>query len=122
MKVLCGIGGSDDSLRALDRTIERATVAGDDLTIAIVSNPDSDSSPNELVELVERRLAEAGIDADVRRIEGDPGGRLVEIAEREEFDRIVLGGGRTSPMGKITLGTIAEFVLLNAKTSVTLIR
>ena len=94
MKVLCGIGGSDDSFRALDRTVERAAVASDDL----------------------------GIDAEVRRVEGDPGSRLVEIAETEAFEEIVLGGGHTSPMGKITIGPIAEFVLLNAKTSVTLVR
>jgi nucleotide-binding universal stress UspA family protein len=46
----------------------------------------------------------------------------VEIAEREAFDEVVLGGGHTSPMGKITIGPIAEFVLLNAKTSVRLVR
>jgi len=47
---------------------------------------------------------------------------LVEVAEREGFDRIVLGGGETSPLGKVKLGSIAEFVILNAGVSVTLIR
>ena len=122
MKVLCGIGGSDDSLRALERTVDRAAAAGDDLTIAVVDNPDAERSPDELVETAERAVDDAGIDAEIRRIEGDPGSRLVEIAESEEFEEIVLGGGQTSPMGKITIGTIAEFVLLNAKTSVTLVR
>lgn len=122
MKVLCGIGGSDDSFRALDRTVERAAVANDDLTVAVVDNPDSEASPEELVERAEERIEEAGIDADVRRVEGDPGSRLVELAETESFDTVVLGGGHTSPMGKITIGSIAEFVLLNSKTSVTLVR
>ncbi len=122
MKVLCGIGGSDDSFRALDRTVERATVAGDDLTIAVVENPDSDLSPATVVERAEAAVAEGEIDAEVRRVAGDPGSRLVELAERESFDEVVLGGGHTSPMGKITIGPIAEFVLLNAKTSVTLVR
>lgn len=122
MKVLCGIGGSDDSFRALDRTVERATVAGDDLTIAVVENPDSDVSPTAVVERAETAAAEVGVNAEVRRVEGDPGSRLVELAEREAFDEVVLGGGHTSPMGKITIGPIAEFVLLNAKTSVTLVR
>ncbi|GAB7009154.1 universal stress protein [Halorubrum trueperi] len=122
MKVLCGIGGSDDSIRALERTVERAAVANDDLTVAVVENPDSSIAPDEIVERAEAALADAGIDAEVRRVEGDPGSRLVEIAETESFDEIVLGGGHTSPMGKITIGPIAEFVLLNAKTSVTLVR
>ncbi|ELZ32165.1 universal stress protein [Halorubrum sp. E3] len=122
MKVLCGIGGSDDSFRALDRTVDRAAVANDDLTIAVVDNEDSSVSPDEVVERAEAAADEAEIDAEVRRVEGDPGSRLVEIAETEGFEEIVLGGGHTSPMGKITIGPIAEFVLLNAKTSVTLVR
>ena len=122
MKVLCGIGGSDDSFRALDRTVERAAVANDDLTIAVVDNEDSSVSPDEVVERAEAAADEAEIDAEVRRVEGDPGSRLVEIAETEGFEEIVLGGGHTSPMGKITIGAIAEFVLLNAKTSVTRVR
>ncbi|GAB3692658.1 universal stress protein [Halorubrum pallidum] len=122
MKVLCGIGGSDDSFRALDRTVERAAVANDDLTVAVVDNEDASPTTDEVIARVEATVSEAGIDAEVRRVEGDPGSRLVELAETEGFDEIVLGGGHTSPMGKITLGSIAEFVLLNAKTSVTLVR
>ena len=122
MKVLCGIGGSDDSFRALDRTVKRATVANDDLTIGVVDNEDAAPTTDEVVARAEEAISEVGIDADVRRIKGDPGSRLVEFAETEGFDEIVLGGGHTSPMGKITIGSIAEFVLLNAKISVTLVR
>ncbi|MBP1921700.1 nucleotide-binding universal stress UspA family protein [Halorubrum alkaliphilum] len=122
MKVLCGVGGSDDSIRALDRAVDRAALADDDLTVAVVENPDSSTDTDDMVKRAEEAIAEAGIDAEVRRVEGDPGSRLVEIAEREAFDEVVLGGGTTSPMGKITIGPIAEFVLLNAKTSVTLVR
>jgi nucleotide-binding universal stress UspA family protein len=122
MKVLCGIGGSDDSLRALERTVDRAAVAGDELTVAVVENPDSAAAVEEVVKQAEEAIDDAGIDAEIRRVEGDPGSRLVDIAEREGFDEIVLGGGQTSPMGKITIGPIAEFVLLNSMTSVTLVR
>ncbi|WP_049982089.1 universal stress protein [Halorubrum sp. BV1] len=122
MKVLCGIGGSDDSFRALDRTVDRAAVAGDDLTVVVVDNEDAEPTVEEVRTRAENAISEADIDAEVRRVEGDPGSRLVELAETEGFDEIVLGGGHTSPMGKITLGSIAEFVLLNAKTSVTLVR
>ena len=36
MKVLLGIGGGDDSRRALEQTVTRAAEAGDDLTVAVV--------------------------------------------------------------------------------------
>ena len=122
MRVLLGIGGSDDALRALDATVARAVEAGDELTVAIVDNPASDRSPAEIDGLVRERLTETGLDATVRRVEGDPGSRLVEIAENEGFDRIALGGGQTSPMGKLQVGSIAEFVLLNSHVTVTLVR
>jgi nucleotide-binding universal stress UspA family protein len=122
MRTLVGTGGSDDSLLALETALDRAEAAGDDVTIAIVENPDSPQSVEEIRGRVEDRLANAGIDAEVRVLEGDPGSRLVEISEREGFDRIVLGGGETSPLGKINIGRIGEFVLLNADVTVTLVR
>ena len=122
MKVLLGIGGSPDSLAALSRVVERAASVGDALTIAIVENPAADRSTVELAERVERELEAADIDADVRTVAGDPGSRLVEIAESEGYDVIALGGGEQTPMGKISVGSIAEFVILNSRVSVFLVR
>jgi nucleotide-binding universal stress UspA family protein len=122
MKILLGVGGSDDGLTALDRTIERTLEAGDDLTVAVVENAATGASMAAVREAVEERLSEAGLDASVVSLEGHAGSRLVELAEREGFDRLVLGGGETSPLGKVSLGNIAEFVVLNATVSVTLVR
>lgn len=122
MKVLLGMGGSEDSFRALHRTVERAREAGDRLTVAVVENPDSEPATEDVEARARETLVEAGLDADVRVIAGHPGSGLVQLAESEGFDAIVLGGGETSPLGKVTLGSIAEFVLLNAQTSVTLVR
>ncbi|MDL5362105.1 universal stress protein [Halalkalicoccus sp. NIPERK01] len=122
MKLLLGIGGSDDSWRALSRTAERAANAGDSLTVAILENPDSEMTPDEIESKVDKTLAEYDLEADVRHVEGDPGAMLVEIGDGEGYDQIVLGGGQRSPMGKIRVGQVAEFVVLNAETSVTLVR
>jgi len=122
MKLLLGIGGSDDSMRALERAVDRAVETGDDLTVAILRNPATNADPAEIEDRVRAVLDDAGMEATIRHLEGDPGSRLVELAEGEGFDRIVLGGGETSPMGKIKLGSIAEFVLLNSHVSVTLVR
>ncbi len=122
MKLLLGIDGSEDSLRALPRTIDRATEAGDDLTIAILDHPGNDRDPDELYRQASEALMDSAIEAPIRRVSGDPGSRLVEISESEGFDAIALGGGHRSPMGKITLGGVTEFVILNSTVSVLLVR
>ncbi|MDS0293878.1 universal stress protein [Halogeometricum luteum] len=122
MKVLLGVGGSEDSIRAVEQTVSRAAAAGDELTVAVVENDDSDRTREEIEARVEEILADAGVDAEIRHLEGDPGSRLVDTAEEEGFEQIVIGGGQTSPMGKINLGSIAEFVLLNSHVTVSLVR
>ncbi|MFC4247288.1 universal stress protein [Natribaculum luteum] len=122
MNVLLGIVGSDESMRALRATVERTREVGDDLTIAVVEKPESDRTKEDVYAQTEELVEEAGIDAEIRTLEGDPGSALVELAERGEFDQLVIGGGTQSPMGKIRLGPITEFVLLNATTTVKLIR
>ena len=122
MKVLLGVGGSPDSLSALSRIVDRAAAVGDELTVAIVENPAADVSRADLAARVRRELEKAEVDATIRTISGDPGSRLVEIAESEGFDVIAIGGGEQTPMGKISVGSIAEFVVLNSRVSVFLVR
>ena len=122
MKVLLGIGGSPDSFLALSKGLERARAAGDELTVAILENPESDIDPAAVESQVRDEIDAADVDASIRRLSGDPGGALVELAEAEHFDAIALGGGEESPMGKIRLGSIAEFVILNSSVTVILLR
>ena len=123
MDILLGVGGSELSYHALDETIARAEEAGDTLTVAVFENEEVSTDIEAVRTRVEDRLAESGFDASIRVLEDDsPGSALVSLAENEGFDRIVLGGGERSTLGKIQLGSIVEFVLLNAQTPVTLIR
>lgn len=116
------MGGSDDSFRALDWALRRVPAAGDDLTVAVVENPESERNPDEIEAAVRDRLEEAGVEAAVVHLSGDPGSTLVEHAEAEGFDELVVGGGEESPMGKIRLGNVSEFILLNSRVTVTLVR
>lgn len=122
MKQLLGIGGTDDGIRALERTLDRVRETGDDLSVAVFENPASESAPGEVEADVRDRLETAGIEATVYSLEGHPGSELIELAEREGFDRIVLGGGERSPMGKVQVGSVAQFVVVNAPVSLTLVR
>lgn len=122
MKVLLGLGGTDESIRALTETVERAHELGDELVVAVLEKPDSPRTREAMYEEAATVLDSAGLDADLRYLDGDPGPALVDLAEREGFDQVVIGGGTETPMGKIRLGPITEFVLLNASMTVKLVR
>jgi nucleotide-binding universal stress UspA family protein len=124
MKVLLGVDGTDSSLRALEEITERAARTGDELTVGIADDPDADSIGigTDLETRVREIADRVGLDVEIRRLRGDLGSELVEVAQAGEFDRLVVGGGERSPMGKIELSSDTQFVLLNAGTSVTLIR
>ncbi|WP_336001678.1 universal stress protein [Halorientalis halophila] len=122
MKVLLGVGGSDGSFAALADTVDRAAEAGDEVTVAVVDREDIALTPEDVETEVRERLADAGLDPEIRRLSGHPGSKLVELAEREGFDRLVLAGGERSPLGKIQFDETLEFVLLNSETTVTLVR
>ncbi|KAA9399801.1 universal stress protein [Haloarcula sp. CBA1130] len=123
MKLLLGVGGSELSYQALTETLERVSETGDQLTVAIFENEDIDADIETIQQRIQEQIDDSGLEPALRRVEGtSPGSELVNIAESEGFDRIVLGGGGRSPLGKIQLGPIVEFVLLNAQTPVTLIR
>ncbi|MXV61312.1 universal stress protein [Natronorubrum sp. JWXQ-INN-674] len=122
MNVLVGLVGSDESIKTLEQTIDRTRDVGDDLTVATVEKPEAKRSQEEMAQEAEKLLSEADIDAEMVALEGDPGSALVDYAEQGEFDQLVIGGGTLSPMGKIQLGPITEFVLLNAPTTVKLVR
>ena len=120
MNVLVGVGSPNDSPAAIERTIQRAARVADKLTVAILS-PDT-ADRESLAATVTTALDDHDITASMRHVEGQSGGELVDIAESEGFDEIVIAGGQTSPMGKITIDKMVEFVLLNTHTTVTLVR
>ncbi len=122
MRKLLGVGGSDDSFTALEHTVERVRETGDTLVVAVVDNPESPRSVDDVERRVHEVLDDAGVDVEVRVVEGHPGSELIEMAETGGFDEIVLGGGQRSTMDKIRVGEIAEFVLLNSRVSVKLVR
>ncbi|RRJ32513.1 universal stress protein [Halocatena pleomorpha] len=121
MKLLVGIDRSDRTQAVLETALKRATAMGDEITVAIVET--DNGPPADLLEAeVEEFFSECSIDVSIRSLTGHAGSELVELAEREDFDRVIIDGGRRSPLGKIQLTDVAEFVLLNATMTVTLVR
>lgn len=121
MKLLVGIDRSDRAVGVLETAIERARAAGDDLTVAVVET-ENGPSIEQLEQDVREHLSDVSADIEVQSLSGHAGSQLVDFAEREDFDQLIIDGGQTSPLGKIQLEDVAEFVLLNAPMTVTLVR
>lgn len=120
MKLLVGIDQSDRAVGMLETAVERAKATDDDLTVAIVET--GDTSIERLEQDVRGHLTDCSLDIEIRSLPGHAGSQLVDLAEREDFDRLIIDGGQTSPLGKIQLEEVAEFILLNATMTVTLVR
>jgi nucleotide-binding universal stress UspA family protein len=120
MKLLVGIERSDRTPQVLETAIERARTGDDSLTVAVVET--GNAPRDHLEQEVCDHLSTLSFDAEVRSLSGHAGSQLVDLAEEEDFDRIILDGGQTSPLGKIQIDDATEFVLLNASITVTLVR
>lgn len=67
----------------------------------------------ESVDVVLEKLRDAGIDADKRRVYGDPAEEIIAAAEDFEADLIAMGGRKRSPAGKVLFGSVTQSVLLS---------
>ena len=120
MRVLVAIEDSDRGMQALEAVAARAREAGDSVTVAVYTA--TEETLEETTAAVKDRIETLDLDAEIVEIEDETGSKLVDLAEREGFDQIVLSGGHRSPLGKIKLDSVHEFVLLNTQTTVKLVR
>lgn len=120
MKIMVGYIDTPEGHAALDRAVEEAKLRGAHLLVVHSMRGDEDArefitSREQLAEL-EERLNAAGVNHETRQLaRGVPAGRdLVEFADAEDVDLIVIGLRRRSAVGKLVLGSNAQDVIINA--------
>jgi nucleotide-binding universal stress UspA family protein len=72
-------------------------------------------------QLVERGRRE-GVPVSVLVWEGDPGDRIVEAAEAEDADVVLVGSHGRGAVGRLLLGSVSEHVVRNAPCPVLVVR
>lgn len=122
MEILLGISGEDDEFLALSKLLSEETINWDSLTIAILDSDNNTTTTETITTRVNELLETTNRPVTTTQLPGDPGSQLVEHAETNDFDAIAIGGGERSPLGKLTLNQTAEFVVLNSKITVLLVR
>ena len=122
MKILVGIDGSNTSREALKLAIKTAGAYKSDL-LAVTSKATGTADENEEIRAAEKTLAEikaeaenAGLNCGTHLlIRGNSAGEdLVEFAREQGVDLVVVGIKRRSRVGKILMGSTAQYVILRA--------
>ncbi len=139
-RILLGYDGSKNAKRALERAIGLATQQGAAIrivvavhTVMIVYGPAAPYYPPDYAEQAikdgERLLAEAagiakeaGIIASGSVEDGNPAEVILELAEREGIDLIVLGRRGISSMERFLMGGVSSSVVSHSKCDVLIVK
>ena len=139
MKILCPIDLSDTSRHAFREAARIARREGATITLLRIHQPNAVTSIEELgedlqpmlersdraafQEWVEEETAELeGVEVDARFIVADPASAIVEIAEEEGYDLIVIGNKGRSAVNRFLLGSVTTKVMHHAPCNVLLVR
>jgi len=124
MTIVVGYVPKPEGRAALDRAIEEAKLRGGRLVVVNASRGDSfvdaGYAPVQEIELVKSRLAEAGVDYELRQlVRGhEPAEEVVDLADEVGAELIVIGMRRRSTVGKFLMGSTAQRILMDAHCAV----
>ena len=130
MKILVGIDGSNTSREALQLAIKNANAYGGELLV-VTSMTTGTPEENEEIRAAEATLAEAKSTAEEAGvtcsthllIRGHSAGEdIVAFAAENQVELIVVGIKRRSRVGKILMGSSAQYVILKAQCPVLTIK
>ncbi len=122
MQILVGIDGSNTSQEALKIAIKSANAFSAAL-IAVTSMATGTADENEEIRTAEKILADAKTEIEKAEVKcsthllirgNSTGEDIVEFAEENAVDLIVIGVRRRSRVGKILMGSSAQYVILKA--------
>jgi nucleotide-binding universal stress UspA family protein len=134
MKILVGYDGSDGARRALELA---ATLARHDDQVSVVavaegiplfghastlpSPEQEDARQGQLLE-AERVLGAHGLASSLVRRSGDPATAILELADEQDVDLVVLGTRGVSTVERWLIGSVSSKVLQHAACSVLVAR
>jgi nucleotide-binding universal stress UspA family protein len=141
-RILVSVDGSPDSEKAVDVVREEARVHGSDVVVvhgrdlAIVAPPaptgvpppqavpETEDEAERVVNEALQRLHEAGVKArgQVLPMRGRLANQIVDVAEAENVDVIVLGSRGMSRLQEMVIGSVAHKIIHMARCPVLLVR
>ncbi len=139
-KILIATDGSESAKTAADAGIEIARISGAKVCAVYVIDTSAYSSVpkdprweeamyaqfrdlgQEATSYVEEKAKVAGVGVEAVLVEGHPAEEIVNFAERNDVDLIVLGSLGKSGIERFLMGSVSEKVVRNSKVSVLISR
>jgi nucleotide-binding universal stress UspA family protein len=130
--ILCGVDGSDSSVETAGLAARIAVAAGAELRLQHVTPvfagderewtlDDDEPDPIE-IESAAQAARGAGARPIRERALGRPEYAIVETAERDRVDLVVVGSRGLSGVARVLLGSVSEYVAIHAHCSVLVAR
>lgn len=123
--VLLGYVPSSTSEAALDYAVEEARRRDASLlVVASLRTPDPRKARGVSQRPLEQRLAETGLDVELRTVQhrDDPADDILDAIEEADVDLVVLGIRRRTPIGKMLLGSTSQRVAIESPVPVVLVK
>ena len=118
MLIVVGFLRSPEGKAALDRAIEEAQLRHAEILVvhSLQDEPKEAIAYQDELKNVEERLGHLGLSFRIKEyVRGNsPAEDVLQAAEDEGGDLIVIGIRRRSPVGKLVMGSNAQTILLNA--------
>ena len=138
-KIFIATDGSEQNRRAIEYGIELAKIAGGKIfvgyvvdTAAFASIPMDagwemmyellETEANDAVQKVEQLAKQAGVEAETVVLEGHPSNEIIEFAQKNGIDVIVMGTLGKSGLDRFLLGSVAEKVTRNSTVPVLVVK
>ncbi|MBB5180447.1 nucleotide-binding universal stress UspA family protein [Planomicrobium koreense] len=136
-RILLAVDGSDHSVRAANEAVKLAAGSAES-QVTIVFVADYDNAKNEVLhsgssleldlqrrkklQPVEETMAAENIPCKVEILHGTPGPAIVEYANKEKFDILVIGSRGLNSLQEMVLGSVSHKVVKRANCPVLIVK
>lgn len=122
--IVVGYVATPEGEAAWNWGVEHAAAVGAKVVVIASDTPHPDVTPESVVEQLESRLADAGVEHEVVHFVGSSGAAdsILDNARRHDASLVVIGQRRRSPVGKLVLGSTSQRILLEAECPVVAVK
>lgn len=133
-RILVPVDGSEPSWKALDHALDHHK-AGEIIVLHVIDPMQGDyyegeehdrpvRRSDEIIETARERFEETAetLEASTEVVTGKPSGVILDFAEENDVDHIVMGSRGRSGLSRLLLGSVAETVVRRSSSPVTIVR